>query len=375
MYLLTRPYAKRTPAVHLMGLTLVLAVLSGVGAAGATGQAQGVLVYRGAGDASAAVPVGDGQFVMADDEDNVLRVYSTAKPGLPLVSYDLAEWLDVEPDHPEVDIEGATRVGERIYWISSHGRNKDGKYRPNRYRFFATDIRARGRDVAIVPVGAAYKRLVDDLLADEWAKELGLHKAVGLDAGRVSTKKHERLAPKERGLNIEGLCASADGRVLYVGFRNPRPSGRALVVPLLNGDDVVMRRTRARFGEPMLWDLDSLGVRSMEYSAYHRAYFVVAGPHDEAERFALYRWSGQADEQPRLARPLRRALERFTPEALVCVPDSDDLLLLSDDGTVPVRVSHPSQCAEGELNSDGSCPNKFLVNPMRKTFRAFWIRP
>jgi len=38
-----------------------------------------VRVYNGASDASAAVAVGDDMFVVADDENNILRVYSVEK--------------------------------------------------------------------------------------------------------------------------------------------------------------------------------------------------------------------------------------------------------------------------------------------------------
>ena len=34
---------------------------------------------------------------------------------------------------PEADIEGATRVQDRVYWITSHGANNDGEVRPSRH--------------------------------------------------------------------------------------------------------------------------------------------------------------------------------------------------------------------------------------------------
>ena len=46
----------------------------------------------------------------------------------------------VDSSHPESDIEACTRVGDIIYWITSHGRSKKGKWRNSRYRLFATEI-------------------------------------------------------------------------------------------------------------------------------------------------------------------------------------------------------------------------------------------
>ena len=113
---------------------------------------QKIQVYHGASDASAAVALGEDMFVMADDENNILRVYKIGGAS-PVYSYDVSEFLKIEQDHPEADIEGATMVGRRVYWITSHGRNKDGKVRPSRYRFFATDVEVKDGKVAIQPVG------------------------------------------------------------------------------------------------------------------------------------------------------------------------------------------------------------------------------
>jgi len=203
------------------------------------------LIYRGASDASAAVAVGEDMFIVADDENNILRVYKTAKGGLPLFSYDMTEFLDIEPEHPEADIEGATMIGPRIYWITSHGRNKDGKMRPNRYRFFATTVKVENGNVTITPVGTPCKTLIHSLVKTESMRRLRLDRATRFDATELAKKERKKLAPKEEGLNIEGLCASADGRTIYIGFRNPRPVDRvtsytkALVVPLNNPKQLI----------------------------------------------------------------------------------------------------------------------------------------
>jgi hypothetical protein len=403
---------------------------------------QSILVYRGTSDASAAVAISDDMFIVADDENNVLRVYRTDKDAartrflenMPLLSYDLTDFLGVEQDHPEADIEGATMVAEgprgagtqRIYWITSHGRNKDGKMRPNRYRFFATAIKVEDENVTIRPVGTPYRTLVHDLIKTERMRHLGLDEATRFDAADLKKEDREKLAPKEQGLNIEALCASADGKTLYIGFRNPRPktltaeNGNiaenkinheltrkdtnkkansksvrirenlwqesatsansavkrcALVVPLTNPDAVVERGDAPIFGEPILWDLAGLGIRSMEYSPRHKAYFIVAGPHDEEQKFALYRWSGKEGVQPVLVWRLAWQDSRFSPEALIPFKNSSRLLLLSDDGALPIRIRDKSECMEGELNNDGTCPNKFLIDPNKKTFRAIWLTP
>jgi len=331
-----------------------------------------VLVYHGMSDASAAVPIADDMFVVADDENNVLRIYRLSGD-LPIANSDLTDFLEVDQEHPEADIEGATKVGERIYWITSHGRNKDGKLRPSRYRFFATVVKVENNIVSIQPVGKPCKDLVDRLVNNDIGRRFNLDRVTRLEAKQLGEKERKKLAPKRQGLNIEGLCASADGMVLYIGFRNPRPSGKAFVVPLTNPVAVVEAGAEPAFGEIILWDLAGLGIRSMEYSTFHKAYFIIAGPHDEADNFALYRWSGNECNQPVFLRRLSKDRRQFSPEALMCFDNSARILLLSDDGTIAIEVSDNSECVQGKLNTDGSCPNKFLIDPDRRTFRAIWL--
>jgi hypothetical protein len=337
-----------------------------------------VLVFSGASDASAAVAVSDEMFVVADDENNILRIYDTGKAGRPVGSFDMTSFLDIEPDHPEADIEGATKVGRRIYWITSHGRNKDGKLRPNRYRFFATDLLVDARTVKLNPAGKPCENLVHELLKTNDSRRLGLDKATRFGE-ELKKKDTEKLAPKDEGLNIEGLCASPDGETLYIGFRNPRPkdklSGRvkAIVVPLLNPDRIIDKGETPVFGEPMLWDLNGLGIRSMEYSIFHRTCFIIAGGPDEDGGFALYCWSGKTESPPVMNHELSLGQSKFSPEALIPFEKSGRLLMLSDDGSVVVKVDGEWECMEGEYRKDGTTLNKYLTNPAKKTFRGTWL--
>lgn len=362
---------------------LVLAALTGAclpTPAGQGGQRTG-LVFRGASDASAAVAVDGNTLLVADDENNVLRVYR-ADGGLPVSRFDLTGFLGVTAKSPEADIEAAARIGGRVYWITSHGRNREGKWRPNRHRFFATEVAVGPEGVSIRPVGRPCTALADEMAGHEALRALCPDLAHSARPDGADEKAGKRLAPKGEGLNIEGLCADDDGRRLYVGLRNPLAAGarggkpRALVVPLLNPAEVVEDGRTPRLGRPMLWDLGGLGVRDMVRCERRRETFVLAGPHDEGERFALYRWSGKAGEPPVLVRRLDGEPPGWHPEALVSFAGSPRLLLLSDDGGVAVPVSGPSDCIEKEdYRPDGTCLNKRLRDESRRSFRGRWITP
>jgi hypothetical protein len=341
--------------------------------------ATATVVYRGTSDASAAVAITQEIFIVADDENNVLRGYKTTQGGLPLFSYDITEFLDIEPKYPEVDIEGASIIGQRIYWISSHGRNKEGKTRPNRYRFFATIVNSQNDNVTIEPVGKPCKTLIHDLVKSENMRYLRLDRATRFDPGELPKKERRKLAPKEEGLNIEGLCSSVDGRIIYIGFRNPRPIDRinrqakAIIVPLMNPDAVLEKNRTPIFGEPILLDLASLGIRSMEYSTFHKAYFIIAGTFNDSPKYAIYRWSGKKEKPPVLVRQLSQ--NDLSPEAMITFKNSDKFFTLSDDGSLLIKVEGAWECVKGEFRKDGTCQNKYLIDPEKKTFRGIWLNP
>jgi len=308
------------------------------------------VVFSGMCDASGAVTLSPERFAVADDEGNVLRVYDANRGGAPLYSVDLSEHLDlpVKPPKkkkknkppkprkaPEVDLEAATRIGDRAYWLTSHARSSSGKLKAERHRFFATNVPREGDVLELV--GVAYESLFHDLAADPRYAAFGLAAAAA-------------RGPKEPGgFNIEGMTERPEGGVL-IGLRNPIPEGKALIVPMLNPEEVVAGQP-PRFGDPVRLDLGGLGVRSMSW--WRGRYLIAAGHHDKGPPSRLYTWDGKST--PRHVRSFD--FRHFNPEAFVSPEERDDILVLSDDGSVPI--------------GDDEC--KKLKDPTRKQFRGVWV--
>jgi hypothetical protein len=75
--------------------------------------------YRGASDASAALPVGNGNFVfVGDDKSDFIRLYNS-RTGALIKSIDFTKELRNIGPKEASDIEGVTRVGDVAYWIGS----------------------------------------------------------------------------------------------------------------------------------------------------------------------------------------------------------------------------------------------------------------
>ena len=267
-------------------------------------------IYRGMCDASAAAALDAHHFVVANDERNQLKVYKrgTAEP---VHCVDLAPFLGTKKKK-ESDLEGAATIGNRIYWISSHGRNGKGEEQERRYRFFATE--AFKREPWVEPVGKPYAGMLDDLLAADALKPYKLAEAAS-------------RAPKlDGGFNIEGLAATPEGDLL-IGLRNPAPAGKALVVHLRNPAEVI-EGAKAQFGQVAELDLGGRAIRSIELVGL--AYMIVAGPTGKTGDFALYRWSGDADDTPLEIGHVD--FREARPEALFAIPGTHMVQILSDDG-------------------------------------------
>ena len=317
-------------------------------------------IYLGAADASAAVHLGRGTVAVGDDEDNVLRLYDAEHGGTPRAVFDVSGFLGLAPGD-EADIEAAARIGDRIYWISSHGRSRKGRIHAERRRFFATTVAEEHGEFVLRPLGRPCT---------------GLLQAMGPALDAVLGTPRATLDPGQ--LDIEALAADPDGRTLWIGLRAPvvRRDGRdrAIVLPLRNASAVVESGEAPQFGEPLLWDLDGRTPRDMLGLSGGRGVLVLAVGRGTRHEWRLYRWSAEAGGAPRAVPVEGPADLGSPPEALAELPEGR-LLVLIDDGDRLVPVSAPADCARGEYRSGGNCPNKHLRNAERKSFRGFEVVP
>jgi Protein of unknown function (DUF3616) len=335
---------QREPTVHAPSAKAEPAAVSVVASApsssvvAATNQAPAMktVIFGGACDASGAVPLSDTSLAVADDEDNFLRLYDADVGGEPLRMLNVSPQLALHTKQPESDLEAATHYGTDAYWLTSHGRSRKGKLKPERLFFFGTTVPSL--DAPLEFIGEPYRSLQDDLAAEPRLREFELERAA-------------RLAPKQPGgLNLEGMSASPDGSVL-LGFRSPIPDGLALLVTLHNPRGV-LNREKPEFSEPIRLDLGGLGVRGLSWWREH--YLVLAGPHADGPT-RLFVWAGPG----RAASPVPVDLGAFNPEGLFTPEGRDEVLLLSDDGT--------------QLVAGTEC--KALKDSRNKRFRGVWVRP
>jgi hypothetical protein len=206
-------------------------------------------------------------------------------------------------------------VGSKIYWIGSHGRNKEGKYRPNRHRFFATEVEETPQGPRFRNVGTPSSTLVHTMLTTPSLGSLHLDTAAALPPD------------SKGGLSIEALAARPDGS-LWIGFRGPLAQGKSILVPLLN-PDAVLEGQAPRFGSPTRLDLGGRGLRDMAWTGSE--WILVAGATGgEQKGTRLFRWNGEGSSPIALDLP---GLKNVHIEAVAVPPEQPvhRLFLCSDD--------------------------------------------
>jgi Protein of unknown function (DUF3616) len=294
--------------------------------------------YSGITNPSGAVALDNNLFIVADDEDNLLRIYDRNVADKPIQTVKLStvfKGIVADGEDLEIDLESAAEIKGTYFWIGSHSTSRTGEYREARHRLLAVNIKATKDKFTVSAAGEIYTSLIADLQDDSRFDGLHLGKAKKTQAKAVG------------GLSIEGLASTPDNGLL-IGFRNPLSggkidegqleNGKAFLVKLKNPFEVI-HGLKARFADPIALDLDGFGIREITRRKKHK-YLIVAGPYHEniatkdhkKEEGKLFKWSSKSGKLNELK---KFDLKGFNIEGALFYPDNDDRVqLLSDDGSL-----------------------------------------
>ena len=284
-------------------------------------------------DGSLGVMLDATHFLDGNDEEQGLRVYTRGANAAPLQTIDISSKIGVSSSD-EVDLEDAARVGNRMYVVSSHGRDKNGNLERPRYRFFGLDISGTVPNISLAGAGYTSTLLDDMLIASNWVTPNSAVISTLSTAASLSNSMDANLAPKVNGTNIEGLAwvpTATRPSQLILGFRNPSQSNDAILVSLLNAD-AVLAGAKPSFGEAILLDLGGLRVRAMTWSPLHHAVLMLAGPKAAGGPFRFYEWSGSANDAAIPVQDITSPPTDSSPEAIVVYGNTRDVQVLFDQG-------------------------------------------
>lgn len=283
--------------------------------------------YKNTCDGSGALAVSFTYFIDVNDEDQVVRLYERAKPAAPVQAIDISAALGLAAN-AEGDLEDLERVGNRVFVTTSHGRKASGNLDRARYKLAAFDLAGTPPAITLASAGTSSLLLDQMLVAGNWDAPNATVIAALQASSNLADGSDANLAPEVNGTNIEALASDGTGKLL-IGFRNPRPGNKAIVVSLANPDAALTGT--ARFGGAAELDLGGLGIRSMAYSPAHAAVLILAGPHATTGPFKLYQWSGALTAAPTFVADIT-APALSSPEAVVPYPGTKDVQIVFDGG-------------------------------------------
>ncbi|MGC9034950.1 MAG: DUF3616 domain-containing protein [Verrucomicrobiia bacterium] len=361
--------------------TIVISVFDGIRqgtrsvlyAASLMGRSGGIFL-TGASDASAAIAINDEWMFVGDDENETIRLYPRKWSGAPVAEFNMTPYLgltDFEGERPrEVDIEGAFRIRNKIYWIGSHSNANLAEGRTNRARIFVTEIIGEGTNSTLTYIGR-YDYLKADLV--NWDLNNGHGKGSGYYDLAYSTQ--DGVNPKTPwGFNIEGIAPAPmyGPAAAFVGFRAPivPPTNRVhtLIIPVLNFTNIAESgapEASAVFGPPIEIDLFGRGIRDIAGDS--NGYIIIAGtpknfPGDYPDDFKIYTWSGLPDDPPQ---ERSADLTGLIPEGIVELPPHP--------WTEETEIQLVSDCGTRDYYGDGT-PAKLLPYPGFKKFRVDTVK-
>ena len=290
--------------------------------------------YKQTCDGSFGVMIDATHFLDGNDENQGMRLYTRGANANALQTLDISSAIGLSTSD-EADLEDAARIGNRIYVVSSHGRDKNGNLERQRYRFFAMDVGGASPSITLSVPGYSTQLLDQMLVAANWVTPNTSVISTLNTAANLSKATDANLAPKVNGTNVEGLTwapTAARPNQLLLGFRNPGLSSGAIIVSLLNADAVLGGAT-ANFGEATLLNLDGAGIRAMTWSAIQNSVLLIAGPRDASSGpFKLYKWSGLPSDAAVYVQDITGIPSDSGPEGIVVYPNTHDIQILFDQG-------------------------------------------
>jgi len=272
-------------------------------ASAAGGDLSATLFHTMSSDASGASAVDSSYMLVADDETNVIRLYNRNNSGRELYALDISSAVGASA---ECDLEASSasvkfNPGNRIYWIGSLGNNKSGALRADRNKVVATEVSGDSSNTTLTV--KCYSNQFRNALIS-WGNAQGWNFTAAAASGMI---------PKRiDGFNVEGLTVTHGGDTAYIGFRAPcvpvkgtAPNTMnrkyAVLAPVTNFETILNGNgnvnTAPATGEPILFDLEGLGIRSIE-KTNNGNYLIVAGLYTGGGSPAVYLWDGIVPANP-----------------------------------------------------------------------------
>lgn len=253
----------------------------------------------GMSDASDGIALDDNYFISADDELDVINVYSRNASGLPFASFNYTTGLTLpDPSKPETDIEAAatspTNPNKKYILGSMSTGGSSFNIRPTRDCLLSTLVSGTG-SLTTFSVQGYYHNLRTYLV--NWGDSHGYNFTASSAAG-VDSKQ-------PTGYAAEGMVFGPDNTTLWIGFRAPMvpvaSRTNAVIAPIANFEAWYNNGSPTgtpTIGAPIELNLGGRAIRDIVRLS-SGAYIIVAGNSSGSPiTSAIFKWSGNSADAP-----------------------------------------------------------------------------
>lgn len=166
------------------------------------------------------------------------------------------------------DLEAVTSHANQIFAITSHSRNRNAKRKSEREKLIM--LTYNGVNVE--------KYYIYSDLKDELYKHFPTY--------------FTHSVFQSDDINIEGLVYSEDENMLYIAFRAPLKDGKTILIGIKNIQEQLLKNLTPEFSEPILLNLNGLGIRDITYDTQKDGYWIIAGSSTNRDSaFELWFWN------------------------------------------------------------------------------------
>ncbi len=290
----------------------------------------------GMSDASDGIALDDNFYISADDEQDIINVYSRSSSGLPVASFNYTTVISIiDPTKPETDIEAAVTSPNnpsKKYILGSMSTGGSAfVVRPSRDCLLSTLVSGTG-SLTTFSVQGYYSNLRTYLVS--WGDSHGYNFSASA-AGGIDSKSTS-------GYAAEGMVFAPDNTTLWIGFRAPMvpvaTRTNAVIAPIANFETWYNNGTPSgapTIGIPIELDLGGRAIRDI-IRLSSGTYIIVAGNSAMTPNTsALYKWSGNPINAPiYINTPANGALnmEGAMEVNVLGIPSNTQLQVISDMG-------------------------------------------
>lgn len=272
---------------------------------------QSVQSFSNLYEPSGVASLSDGRvIVVEDDGDHPLRLLSLIiNKGELALSPEVIKGKSIKVD----DLEGVS-VGknDKIFLITSHSATKKGTRSKRREQLIKLSIKA------------------DQITTiDTFGKLLPFIQSKLKDSLKMEEKQLEDI-------NIEGLAFNAAKEILLIGLRSPVHNDKALILSLLNPNDLFSKKQDPIFDDEIITlDIEGAGIRAITYDKKFDRYLIAGEAKNKKNklRSRIWAWDGLLNTKPnRLNVPKNKKIKNIEGLTIVHHEGSSYLLLVCDTG-------------------------------------------